>query len=568
TVTVTDANGCTASATTTVAINPLPAVSFSGLMPVYCSEDAPALLTGTPAGGTFSGQGISGNTFYPGIAGPGNWDIVYAYTNSFGCENSDTMTVTVNPSPVATVSADTTICQGGTAVVFAGGGSTYLWSNGSTNTAIFVSPLITTTYDVTVTNSFGCTDNASVTVTVNPQPLVNAGGDLEVCLGQSIQLDVTATGAGTVYGYQWTPAVGLSDPSIKNPMASPTATTTYAVLVTSGLGCTASDDVVVTVNPLPNANAGQDMTLCFGTTTTLTATPAGMSYLWSTGQTAQSIVVVAGDTATYFVTVTNGFGCSAVDSVTLASFPLPSAIVSPTQTICEFELAYISATGAGVGGTYSWSSVPPGFSANGPNHIVQPADSTIYYVTVTDLNGCTNINNTIVNVNPKPVVYAGPDQSVCENHTVTLDAGTGFDNYLWSNGVPQQVIQVDSTGVGIGTIIYSVTVTLDGCAAMDEVVVEFMPCPGLDELSAESIEINVFPNPNDGRFTVTVKGFEGSVDLLILNNIGQTVVNEKLNHSSNSLFSRDYDLSSFPPGMYFLRFSDGDIVRTRKVIIQ
>jgi hypothetical protein len=339
TVTVTDANGCTASATTTVVVNPLPAVSFSGLLPVYCSDDAPALLTGSPAGGTFSGQGISGSTFYPGIAGPGNWNIVYSYTNSFGCENSDTMNVTVNPSPVATTSADTTICQGGTAVVFAGGGSTYLWSTGSTNSAIFVSPLITTTYDVTVTNSFGCTDNASVTVNVNPVPLVNAGGDLEVCLGESIQLDVTATGAGPVYGYQWTPAVGLTDPTLKNPMASPTATTTYVVLVTSGLGCTASDDVVVTVNPLPNADAGQDMTLCFGTTTTLTATPAGMSYLWSTGQTSQSIVVVFGDTATYFVTVTNGFGCSAVDSVTLSSFPLPSAIVSPTQTICEFELA-------------------------------------------------------------------------------------------------------------------------------------------------------------------------------------------------------------------------------------
>ncbi|HRZ78278.1 MAG TPA: T9SS type A sorting domain-containing protein, partial [Bacteroidales bacterium] len=174
----------------------------------------------------------------------------------------------------------------------------------------------------------------------------------------------------------------------------------------------------------------------------------------------------------------------------------------------------------------------------------------------------------IVNVNPKPVVYAGPDVSVCENHTVTLDAGTGFDNYLWSNGVPQQVITIDSTGVGIGTIIYSVTVTLDGCAAMDEVVVEFMPCPGLNELAGDPIDINIFPNPNEGRFTVSIKGFEQDVDLLILNNIGQVVVNERLNNSSPSAFSRDYDLSHFTPGMYFLRFSDGDIVRTKKVIIR
>ena len=567
TVTVTDANGCTASASTVVVVNPLPVVSFSGLVASYCTNDNPVALSGTPAGGTFSGQGISGSTFYPAIAGQGVWDITYTYENSFGCENSETMAVTVNPSPVATVSNDTTICQGGTAVVFASGGANYLWSNGSTNSAIFVSPLITTDYDVTVTNAFGCEDYATVTVFVNPVPLVNAGGDVDICLGESIQLDVSATGAGPVYGYQWAPPIGLNDPTVKSPMASPTVTTLYAVTVTSGNGCSASDDILVTVNPLPNADAGQDDTLCFGTTTTLTATPAGMSYYWSTGETTQNIVVVAGDTTTYFVTVTNSFGCEAVDSVTIASFGLPNAVASADQTICEFELAAISATGAGPGGTYEWSSVPAGFNATGANHIVMPADSTVYYVTVTDLNGCTDVDMTAVNVNPKPVVNVGPDQTLCENYSVTLDAGAGYDNYLWSNGSETQSITVDSSGVGIGTIVYSVTVTINGCAATDNVVLEFVPCPGLDEYVADLIDINVFPNPTDGRFTVTIQGFDKDVEMQMLNGLGQTIRMEQLPTSGVQEFSREFDLSDQPQGIYFLRFTDGTQLRTKKIII-
>ena len=363
--------------------------------------------------------------------------------------------------------------------------------------------------------------------------------------------------------------IGLSDPNIKNPVASPTVTTTYVVTVTGANGCSATDDVLVTVNPLPNANAGSNQTLCFGTATTLTATPAGMSYLWNTGQTSQSIVVVAGDTAMYFVTVTNGFGCSSVDSVTIASFPLPSAVASPDQTICEFELAAISATGAGPGGTYAWSSVPAGFSATGPNHIVMPTDTTIYYVTVTDLNGCTDVDMTVINLNPKPVVNIGPDLVLCENHTVTLDAGTGFDNYLWSDplGSNSQTLTVDSTGVGIGTIVYSVTVTLNGCAAMDEVSLEFVPCPGMDELAGDEIDINVFPNPTDGRFTVDVKGFEEDIEMQVLNNIGQVIMTERLGNTGVSRMSREFDLSRQPTGMYFLRFTDGKAVRTKKIII-
>jgi len=86
------------SNTITVFVNPLPVVSFSGLQSIYCiNQTAPVTLTGTPAGGTFSGQGIIGNNFTPSIAGIGTHPITYTYTDANNCSNSNTISVTVDP---------------------------------------------------------------------------------------------------------------------------------------------------------------------------------------------------------------------------------------------------------------------------------------------------------------------------------------------------------------------------------------------------------------------------------------------------------------------------------------
>jgi hypothetical protein len=351
-------------------------------------------------------------------------------------------------------------------------------------------------------------------------------------------------------------------------MASPTVNTLYTVVVTSANGCSASDDVYVTVNPLPNADAGPDNTICFGSITTLTASPAGMTYHWSTGATTQNIQVVGGDTTTYYVTVTNSFGCSATDSVTIASWQLPTAVASFNQTICSGELAAISAIGAGPGGSYSWVSNPPGFTATGASHVVQPSDTTTYMVTVLDINGCTDIDMITINVNPKPVVNLGPDLEICENYTVTLDAGSTFDNYLWSTGQTTQSINVNASNLTIGIHTFSVTVTLNGCATEDFIDIDVVPCPGIEEVDSRTIDINVYPNPSDGHFTVAIKGFDKDVEMEILNLMGQTIDRTRLDNSNKATFSRSFDLSGQPSGIYFLRFTDGDIVRTKKIIIE
>ena len=92
--TYSDSNNCAASDSQLVVINPLPTVSFSGLPPVICEDAAPVVLTGSPSGGAFTGSGVSGNTFSPGVSGPGTFEIQYSYADSNSCSASDTQTVT------------------------------------------------------------------------------------------------------------------------------------------------------------------------------------------------------------------------------------------------------------------------------------------------------------------------------------------------------------------------------------------------------------------------------------------------------------------------------------------
>src|SRR5690606_12539735 len=142
--------------------------------------------------------------------------------------DTESATVTVSNAPNAGISGDLSICNGESTTLTASGGGTYLWSTGSTNASITVSPSSTTTYSVTVTNAGGCTDTESAMVTVSNAPNAGISGDLSICNGESTTL--TASGGGT---YLW--STGSTNASIT---VSPSSTTTYSVTVTNAGGCT------------------------------------------------------------------------------------------------------------------------------------------------------------------------------------------------------------------------------------------------------------------------------------------------------------------------------------------
>jgi gliding motility-associated-like protein len=447
--TFTTASGCDSTSNVTLVVNPLPAVN-AGIDQAVCTGTS-TVLNATGAINYSWNNGVTQGVPFTQAIG----STVYTVTGTDinGCINTDQVTITVNPLPVVDAGVDQAVCIGGSVTLNGSGASTYTWNNGVTNGAAFA-PSVTTTYTVTGTNTNGCVNTDQMTVTVNPLPNVNAGPDQAVCIGGA----VTLSGSGAV-NYSW-------NNGVTNGVAFiPSATTTYTVTGTDANGCINSDQVVVTVNPLPVVDAGPDQTVCIGASVTLTATGAA-TYSWNNGVT-NGVAFTPAATNTYTVTGTSAAGCISTDQVTVNVNPLPNVNAGPDQAICIG--ASITLTGSGAS-TYIWNNgVTNGVSFS-------PTLTNTYTVVGTDINGCVNTDQVIVTVNALPNVNAGNDINVCEGASVTL-SGLGAQTYTWNNGVTNGVTFVQP----VGTQTYTVVGTdANGCVNSDQVVVTVNALPNVN----------------------------------------------------------------------------------------
>jgi hypothetical protein len=231
---------------------------------------------------------------------------------SSGCSATASRTVNVNPKPNAPTFAPTSGCSPLTVTATSSNciGCTYQWSTGATGaTATFNANF---NYVVTVTNTNNCTVTGSGSATITSQPSVAISpANPAFCSGSSVSLTVSPSGSG----YAWSGPNGFTSnaqsPSVNTPGS-------YSVTVTNPGSCsgTATASKSVTQHSSPNANAGNDVTIQQGNSTTLTAS-GGSSYIWSNGATVGSTTVSPTQSTTYTVTVTDANGCTATDNVTV-----------------------------------------------------------------------------------------------------------------------------------------------------------------------------------------------------------------------------------------------------------
>jgi len=489
TLSVTDnVTGCISTDQVTIIItgSALSANAYTNPTSICAGQNTQLSVVPSGGGGTYTYNWASnpagfGSTIANPTASPGG-NTTYLVTVSDGFNSViATTNVTVNPLPNASAGSDVTICSGGSTTLGASGGDTYNWSpsgglNNSNISNPIASPTLTTNYIVTVTSTQGCTAMDAMTVTVNPIPNANAGSDTAICQGNSASLN--ASGGSS---YSWSPSTSLSSTIINNPIANPSASITYVVTVTNNQGCSDSDDITVTVNPLPTANAGSDQTICSGSSATLNAS-GGSSYIWNPSSSLNNAAIynpIANPSTTtiYTVTVTDANGCSASDFTTLTINPLPAANAGQDVFVCPGNSVGLLASG---GTSYSWS---PSLGLNNTaiaNPLASPASTTTYIVTVTDNNTCSNTDDVLVTVFPLPAAFAGNDTSVCQSQSLLLTA-SGGTVYLWNTGASTSSITVNPSSFST----YTVTVTnSNGCSASDEVNVT-MNAPPLITLSAD-----------------------------------------------------------------------------------
>jgi len=394
-------------------------------------------------------------------------------TDGNNCQNTATVTITVNPLPMVVTSPDTAICAGNSVNISASGAVSYLWSPaaGLSNTTIanpVASPASTTTYTVTGTDGNACVNTATVTVSILALPVVSAGSDVSICIGASTNLN--ASGA---LNYQWSPATGLSASNISNPLASPVVNTSYTVTGTDANGCQNTDNVSVTVNLLPIITMTPDTAICIGNQAGLQVS-GGTSYQWSPSATlscsnCQNPVASPTSTITYTVLVTDGNACQNTDSILLTINPLPNITSSADDTICVGELATMSAAGAV---SYSWLPNSGLSCSNCQNPTATPVSSTTYTVTGTDANGCSNTSTTRIISNSLPVITVSPDIALCIGFSTPLSV-SGGTSYQWSPAAGLSCTNCSNpTAQPSVTTTYSVMVTdANGCQDDDSVTV-------------------------------------------------------------------------------------------------
>ncbi len=444
TVTVTNANGCTSLASRTVTVNPLPTPSITGTI-VFCQGNNSTLNAGAGYTNYLWSTGATTQTI--NVTTPSNY--IVTVTNANGCSKSTNAVVTVNANPVPVITGPLAFCSGNSTTLSATAGYPgYLWSNGATTQTI--SSALANTFTVTVTNVNGCTGIASATTVVNALPSPVISGNNSICQNTSSTLN-----AGAGYSsYLW--STGALTPSI-----NATVTGAYTVTVTDANTCSKSTSFNLTVNPLPVPVITGVNAFCQGASSTLNAGAGFNSYLWSTGSTSQTLPVST--QATYTVTVSNAFGCTASTSQFVTVHALPTPIITGANGICTGSTATLNA-GTGYS-SYLWST--GAITAS-----ITPSIANTYTVTVTNVNNCSASASKALTIFALPAPAITGNNVVCQGISSTFDAGAGYTQYLWSTGATSQTIPVNTANT------FSVTVTdANGCSNTTSRTLTVNPIP-------------------------------------------------------------------------------------------
>lgn len=474
-----------------------------------------------------------------------------------GCAVTATVTVNVNQLPAADAGNNVNISSGGSATLTASGGTAYSWSNGQTTASINVSPASTTTYTVTVTSATGCTATDEVTVNVTGGALSASATTSSgaICAGESITLGATASGGSGNYSYSWSSVPSGITSQLQNPTVTPTVSTVYNVTVTDG-NSSATASVSVTVNALPVADAGSDVSVSFGSSTTLTATGGG-TYVWSNGGNTASITVSPVITTTYTVTVITASGCSATaDVVVTVTGGALSATVSATDTtICNGETTQLFVVPSGGSGsyTYSWTSAPAGFTSTLSNPYVTPSVTTTYIVNVSDGVNSVAVTFTVT-------VLALPAQpTITQNDTLLVSsAATNNQWYYYGSIIPAgtgQVLDPDLDGS------YQVQVVDEnGCGSPLSDAYEYIhTTTGIADLQSTS-DVNLYPNPASDVVMLNGALLNRAFTVDVYDNTGRKVLAES---NSTTIYTNSLSAGAY---VLLISFEEGQRMHKQFVI--
>jgi gliding motility-associated-like protein len=388
-------------------------------------------------------------------------DTTYYVTGyAYGCQREDSVVITVGlPITLSINPTDTTVCPGSNVQLIVSGATSYLWSTGDAGSSIVVIPYDTTTYSVTGYDS-GCTAQISALVSTYSVDMVTIDSIPPICIGDSAQL--IANGTGIIY---WN--TGDTTNSI---WVSPTNDSVYIANMLDTNGCITSDTIDVVVSSPPNLILNYTSPACINSYINISAQNADY-YLWSTGDSTANINFFLESDTIIYITATNIYGCSSIDSVNIIVDTLSILYHSADTTVCQNVILGLWANGLD---TIIWST---GDTGNFINPIIT-SDTTFYIHGIS--GSCTSFDSITINIYPQLAVDAGVDTTVMAGTSAFLHGaiiGGGIDSIYW---LPADSMIGENTlnpVVIVDTSTYFLLNVIDtnGCTWTDVVFVNVIP---------------------------------------------------------------------------------------------
>lgn len=527
TVTVTDANNCTAVATYEIT-EPAVLVSNATVTDEMCSGDESGSIVLNPSGGTapysYNWSNAQSGSSINNLAAD-NYQVTI--TDANGCSLEESFVVSyIGFFTVVSQTGTAITCHGandGTITIEAIGATpvSYLWPDGTTGPTVGGLEAGVGSLDVVLSDENGCESIATISFDMyEPDELVLTVEELNAVscnAGSDGSITVSAQGGTPDYSYQW--SNGASGASLQNITAG-----NYTVTLTDTNGCTL-EQLITVEEPAQliiieeeissvSCNGGVDGAI---TVSAQGGTPS-YSFFWSDGSNGATLQnVAAGD---YTVTVSDAQGCTSSSSIAVTE---PSALQSNsaiTFVTCPMGTdGSISLTPSGgmPGYTYLWST---GATTNA----IENLTAGIYSATITDANGCTleetyNVSEpqqfTITNESQSNITCAGADNG---SLSVTMTGGTGLLSYTWSNGATGNSIADLAPGE------YSVIVTDElGCSAQSDIYE--ITSPSAINIETVNLTNNLCAGDALGLIEVLAQGGTGALTYTWSNGANTALIN-------------------------------------------
>ena len=589
-VTGTDAAGCMDTAHVVFRVNAAPNATITSSIPNDTICAGTSITLSVPNAGGFGGASpyhwSNGDTLRTNVVSPIT-NTTYSVTVTRGtCSTTDSVKVVVNAGtpPVVTVTPTTAVYCVGTPVMIvasATGATSFSWTpaNGlssTNNDTVYAAPAGgggggggATVYTVVVSNGT-CSASATSTITRSNPPTGNITTNLSagdtICTGGTVILTGPAAGGGGGGGYTYAWSNGTS--TRRDTILNITTGGLYTLAVSNAAGCTKHDTVNIVVVPgtqpvlvlTPNGAASY----CTNTSGLTLSASGATNYSWSpaTGlstTTGSSVVATptAGPPTVYTVTGTDASGkCKATATVTVTTSnpPAKAAITAnPNDSVCAGTQVILRPGGFGGGGnTYQWND---GKTTRSDTTNIN--SSGWYTVAVTNTAGCTTNDSIMMTL--LPGVNANFGYTISGRTVTFTDSTVGATSWSWTFGDGNSSInQNPITTYGSSKDTFYVTLVAtgsgsSGCNTGSITKQIILGTVGVNNLSSNSFNMNLYPNPTTDAAYLNFKLDAVSADLKVMNTVGQTVLAKTIYPKSNAVFNEKISIENLSAGVYLIQ---------------